>query len=149
MEYTVIIFLCGLVLLCNRGHAYQGQDSGAAGLDDSDTPPLEGVSGELEESALRHFVQGVDAHGEGRPGDRENSARHNLADVAFKSRSLTNDEVADFLTDISERLRMKLFKRGWNRVNVQTRFAPFGTKLVPNRKLENNGATLLRYGRSN
>lgn len=38
-------------------------------------------------------------------------------------------------------------KRSWSRVSVQTRFAPFGTKLVPNRKLENGGATLLRYGR--
>ncbi|BFZ20821.1 hypothetical protein BsWGS_23860 [Bradybaena similaris] len=38
-------------------------------------------------------------------------------------------------------------KRSWSRLSVQTRFAPFGTKLVPNRKLENGGATLLRYGR--
>ena len=38
---------------------------------------------------------------------------------------------------------------GWSRIPIQTRFAPFGTKLVPSRNRgEANRPTLLRYGRS-
>ncbi|XP_059143526.1 uncharacterized protein LOC131930878 [Physella acuta] len=62
-----------------------------------------------------------------------------------------DNDLKYILADLLERLQAKLngySKRGWSRVNVQTRYAPFGTKLVPNRKLENSGATLLRYGRS-
>lgn len=38
---------------------------------------------------------------------------------------------------------------GWKQIPIQTRFAPFGTKLVPSRDhSDSNGPTLLRYGRS-
>lgn len=38
-------------------------------------------------------------------------------------------------------------KRHWNRLSIQTRYAPLGTKLMLSRKLPSSGATLLRYGR--
>ncbi|KAL8569562.1 hypothetical protein ACOMHN_044700 [Nucella lapillus] len=40
-------------------------------------------------------------------------------------------------------------RAGWKRIPIQTRFAPFGTKLIPSRSRgDSTGPTLLRYGRS-
>ncbi|CAG5124733.1 unnamed protein product, partial [Candidula unifasciata] len=79
-----------------------------------------------------------------------------LASPAFREalrRSLltkwrTDEDSRERAVNTLRALLTDLGKRGWSRVSVQTRFAPFGTKLVPNRKLENGGATLLRYGRN-
>lgn len=69
----------------------------------------------------------------------------------LSSKGFSVDEIDDILEEALHRLQfrhIKPGKRAWNKFSVQPRFAPFGTKLVPNRKLENGGATLLRYGRS-
>uniref|UniRef100_A0A0B6ZRQ7 Uncharacterized protein n=1 Tax=Arion vulgaris TaxID=1028688 RepID=A0A0B6ZRQ7_9EUPU len=78
-------------------------------------------------------------------------AVHEALRQALLDTGLSNEEVDELFESELNKIQNRVNsygKRDWNKLSVQTRFAPFGTKLVPNRKLENGGATLLRYGRS-
>nr|KAG5693414.1 hypothetical protein BaRGS_009887 [Batillaria attramentaria] len=70
-----------------------------------------------------------------------------------KDRGMSDEEIDDVLFSVGARLlHMTSFSKrisGWKRIPIQTRFAPFGTKLVPSRTYgDSSGSTLLRYGRS-
>ena len=72
----------------------------------------------------------------------------------LSERGLDESEVDEILFAVGSRLLHLLTasaskRAGWKRIPIQTRFAPFGTKLVPSRNRgDSNGPTLLRYGRS-
>lgn len=71
----------------------------------------------------------------------------------LSERGVSDDDIDDILFTMGARLlhTTGYTKRvsGWKRIPIQTRFAPFGTKLVPSRTYgDSSGSTLLRYGRS-
>ncbi|KAH9502753.1 hypothetical protein Btru_069701 [Bulinus truncatus] len=150
MEYTITIFLYGLVFLCDRSQSFQTQDSAVSGLEDGEAGSQEGQGRQLDlhssEDQPLNLLDNLSSMGQAR-----DPILFKLLGQALRYRSLSDLEVAEFLSDMAGRVSLRqpvVSKRTWSRVNVQPRFAPFGTKLVPSRKLENNGATLLRYGRS-
>ncbi|XP_076454766.1 uncharacterized protein LOC143289609 [Babylonia areolata] len=69
-------------------------------------------------------------------------------------RGLDADDVDSLVKALGDRpttgVSVRNDKRaGWKRIPIQTRFAPFGTKLIPSRSRgDSSGPTLLRYGRS-
>uniref|UniRef100_A0A2C9KSN0 Uncharacterized protein n=1 Tax=Biomphalaria glabrata TaxID=6526 RepID=A0A2C9KSN0_BIOGL len=148
MDYTVALFICGLILICDKSAAFQVQDSTSPGIEDNDLTPQDGTDRELDGQTSYTqpltLLDSVNSLGQAR-----DPILFKLLGQAFRYRGLTDMEIADFLSDAASKLQWRQpEKRSWSRVSVQPRFATFGTKLVPNRKMENNGATLLRYGRS-
>ncbi|XP_005097640.1 uncharacterized protein LOC101860016 [Aplysia californica] len=76
---------------------------------------------------------------------------HDVLRQVLYERGMTKQQAEDVISEVIQRLESRISpnrKRGFSRFSVQARFSPFGTKLVPNRKLEKGGGTLLRYGRS-
>lgn len=72
----------------------------------------------------------------------------------LSERGFEEEEIDEVLFAVGARLlhltsSPAMKRAGWKRIPIQTRFAPFGTKLVPSRNRgESGGPTLLRYGRS-
>ncbi|KAK7478789.1 hypothetical protein BaRGS_00030000, partial [Batillaria attramentaria] len=114
-----LLFLAAIFLLAAQAHAQTSQDN-----------TVSGSSASQSQSVLT------------------NALREVLSD-----RGMSDEEIDDVLFSVGARLlHMTSFSKrisGWKRIPIQTRFAPFGTKLVPSRTYgDSSGSTLLRYGRS-
>lgn len=101
----------------------------------------------------------LNAHAQAHPGNLQaaiqpESTFTSALRQVLSERGFQEEEIDEVLFSVGARLLQLMSstaskRAGWKRIPIQTRFAPFGTKLVPSRNRgDSNGPTLLRYGRS-